>query len=79
MRLVSFGCNNAKEHVRRTTHCKHGHELTPETTILNKRGSIVCRICSRASYRKYQQRHAREILDLKRRIFELEALLAAKP
>jgi hypothetical protein len=76
MRLVTFGTNNAKEYVRRTTHCKHGHELTPETTILNKKGSIVCRICSRASYRKYQQWRAQEIPRLKRRILELEALLA---
>jgi hypothetical protein len=79
MRLVSFGPRNAKEYVRRATHCKHGHELTPETTIISSKGSIVCRICTRKSQREHQERRAQEILDLKRRILELEALLAAKP
>jgi hypothetical protein len=76
MRLVTFGDNAKRERTPRTTHCKHGHELTPETTIINKKGAIVCRICTRKSQREHQQRRVQEILDLKRRILELEALLA---
>lgn len=29
------------------THCKHGHEFTPENTRLDKRGCRVCRVCQR--------------------------------
>jgi hypothetical protein len=31
------------------THCRNGHEYSPENTYLDKRGSRVCRTCSRAN------------------------------
>lgn len=39
------------------THCKNGHELTPENVYLNRKtGSRSCRICTAAYQRAYQQR-----------------------
>lgn len=29
------------------THCKHGHEFTPENTYVNKNGHRLCRACGR--------------------------------
>jgi hypothetical protein len=37
----------------RGTHCKHGHELTPESTRQRKDGSRSCRACSRAAAQRY--------------------------
>jgi hypothetical protein len=34
--------NNASK-----THCKHGHEYTPENTYINPRGSRECQMCRR--------------------------------
>ncbi len=33
----------------RKTHCKHGHEFTPENTAYNKKGHRHCRTCQRLS------------------------------
>jgi hypothetical protein len=41
---------------RAQTHCKRGHEFTPENTHVNKRGSRVCRECSRARFREQYRR-----------------------
>lgn len=35
------------------THCKHGHEYTPENTRLNWKGARVCRECARIACRKH--------------------------
>jgi hypothetical protein len=40
----------------RLTHCKHGHEFTPENTILTSRGHRDCRACQNAWQREYYQR-----------------------
>lgn len=29
------------------THCRHGHEFSPDNTIVNSSGSRVCRTCNR--------------------------------
>ena len=34
------------------THCKHGHEFTPENTYRTKKGSRACRECMRIANRK---------------------------
>lgn len=33
------------------THCRHGHEYTPENTIISTKGWRSCRTCKRASDR----------------------------
>ncbi len=38
-------------HSGRVTHCKHGHEYTPENTWIGRTGESICRTCSRARYR----------------------------
>lgn len=37
------------------SHCKHGHEFTPENTRITKRGWRTCRACHRASEREYRR------------------------
>lgn len=37
------------------THCKHGHEFTPENTRLTKLGERVCIACSKAASARYHQ------------------------
>lgn len=37
-----------------TTHCVHGHEYTPENTLLNGYGWRYCRECNREAARRYQ-------------------------
>lgn len=41
------------------THCPHGHEYTPENTYYATKGKRVCRVCSAAQQRAYQQRKRR--------------------
>jgi hypothetical protein len=36
------------------THCKQGHEYTPENTRLDKRGCRICRTCTRARKKKHR-------------------------
>lgn len=38
------------------THCKHGHEFTPENTIISARGQRRCRTCHRAVNRAADRR-----------------------
>lgn len=42
---------------RLKTHCRRGHEYTPENTIV-RGGAKQCRICVRASWNKYNRRRA---------------------
>ena len=48
------------EHMRRRaakrTHCRHGHEYTPENTYRTPVGARQCRVCQCAAVRRYQQR-----------------------
>jgi hypothetical protein len=39
-------------HGHRKTHCKHGHEFTPENTRIRSDGSQVCRTCHRERERE---------------------------
>jgi len=38
----------------RKTHCKHGHEFTPENTYAQTGGGRGCRACKRESVQKYE-------------------------
>lgn len=40
----------------RKTHCKHGHEFTPENTYHEKGGGRVCRTCNREKQRRRNAR-----------------------
>jgi hypothetical protein len=41
------------------THCKNGHEFTPENTYMRtKHGRRGCRACIAAAQRRYQARKA---------------------
>jgi hypothetical protein len=39
------------------THCKRGHEFTPENTIVTARGHRSCKECGRANSRQYYATH----------------------
>lgn len=41
----------------RKTHCKRGHEFTPENTTFLKGGGRRCRICARAKWSRWWRRH----------------------
>jgi hypothetical protein len=47
---VHSGLSRGASLNRLRTHCKRGHEFTPENTYINKRGSRVCRHCKRLSW-----------------------------
>ena len=38
----------------RKTHCPHGHEYTPENTIVTKAGSRKCKVCRDARYKRWK-------------------------
>lgn len=40
--------------------CSQGHEMTPENTVIEKRGSIRCRKCHRAYMRDYMRERYRK-------------------
>lgn len=46
---------NIRRHFRLQTHCKHGHEFTPENTYMS-RGRRSCRACTARSQREYRAR-----------------------
>ena len=39
------------------THCKNGHEKTPENVYVNTRGWRLCRICIRSDRKRYMAKH----------------------
>lgn len=43
------------------THCKNGHEYTPENTYRRANGNRDCRACINARARKYRQPKAKEV------------------
>lgn len=43
----------------RKTHCKHGHEFTPENTIYRPEGGRKCHTCSLINARRQRARNAR--------------------
>ena len=45
-------------HCAAKTHCKHGHEFTPENTYVNRRGARECETCRTARRAAYEARKA---------------------
>jgi hypothetical protein len=45
-----------RAHAALITHCKHGHEYTPENTIRKSNGTRQCRACVQAHDRKRRRR-----------------------
>lgn len=52
--------NMRRAHLR--THCRRGHELTPETTYTDKRGKRACKACQRITGRALRARRRAERL-----------------
>jgi hypothetical protein len=52
---VNVRRGNAGIHNANKTHCKHGHEFTPENTIFRKSGR-QCRTCHQRDMRDYMQK-----------------------
>ena len=50
--------------VGQTTHCKQGHEFTPENTYIMPQGRRQCRACHVAWQRAYRQRKLESTLPL---------------
>jgi hypothetical protein len=42
---------------RKLTHCKHGHEFTPENTIITKQGWRRCKTCKNLGQQAYMARN----------------------
>lgn len=51
---VTHAENVARGRRANQTHCKHGHEFTPENTYVQPAGWRSCRACARARYRARQ-------------------------
>lgn len=53
--LMRWKAQRLKTDLKNTTHCRHGHEYTPETTYFHpKKHKRECRICVNASREKYE-------------------------
>jgi len=59
------------------THCRRGHQLTPDNIRLTKQGIRICITCARTATREYMQRwraeHSQENRQRKRRDYERHA------
>lgn len=51
---------NHRRKAERQTHCKHGHEFTPENTYIAPSGSRHCRACNRVRVAAYSARKKAE-------------------
>jgi hypothetical protein len=49
-------CAKGRSHGQRKTHCKQGHEFTPENTIRRYDGGRQCRTCQREANRESRRR-----------------------
>lgn len=41
----------------RNTHCKNGHEFTPENTSVDKKGRRTCKTCNREQQQRWREEH----------------------
>jgi hypothetical protein len=58
LKLETVADNVSKSHLAgaKKTHCRNGHEFTPETTFVRKNGWRNCLICKRESNRNSRKR-----------------------
>ena len=49
---------NARRRSMHQTECTHGHEYTPENTMINARGARVCYTCERARWTRANAKRA---------------------
>jgi hypothetical protein len=55
---------HGRHNMARKTHCKHGHEFTPENTYMTPRGERQCRACVRrrvSAYAGAKRRAAKQV------------------
>jgi len=50
---VTHQQNMARGLIAQKTHCAHGHPFTPETTYIRRNGKRMCRVCQRASLKRW--------------------------
>lgn len=62
---ISLGDNVRRGGNGTKTHCKRGHEFTPENTYILKRGGRSCRICLRMHAAALRERRRQEAADSK--------------
>lgn len=64
---------NGNHHEARKTHCKYGHEFTPENTRIDSNGGRCCRECQRAYHlqirerKRERERQNRDTINARRR------------
>lgn len=51
----------------RKTHCKHGHEFTPENTYRHTNGGRMCKACAAIASTKYRETHREKRNEAQRR------------
>ena len=58
LRLLTSSENAKLQRSAFKTHCKHGHQFTPENTYIRPTGQRQCRACNRASVHRYSARRS---------------------
>ncbi|QPE05294.1 HNH endonuclease [Microbacterium schleiferi] len=56
LRLLTWAENARRQRLSLATHCKHGHEYTPENTRTRGSTGRVCRACAAQRSRAYRAR-----------------------
>lgn len=59
-RAIRLIAEAARRRAGRQTHCKHGHELTPDNVAFKKNGARRCRACHREQVRRARLKKAGE-------------------
>jgi len=57
--MTAKGRRRSGAYLAARTHCKYGHEFTPENTYVTKRGTRSCRTCARAATAAWRRNNRR--------------------
>ena len=60
--LDSWRTHSLGDYNRNKTHCKQGHEFTPENTYFKKAGGRECRACQKIANLKYLAKKKMEVI-----------------